>query len=69
MSGSLEAATRGVRKSLIEFDIKPDVAASDTYVNLTTRVSEQPLEVCCKKKVFLEISQIRSKTPVPETLF
>ena len=40
MSGSLEAATGGVRKSLIEFDIKPDVAGSDTYVNLTARVSE-----------------------------
>ena len=40
MSGSLVAATGGVRKSLIEFDIKPDVAASDTYVNLTARVSE-----------------------------
>ena len=69
MSGSLEAATGGVRKSLIEFDIKPDVAASDTYVNLTARVSEAATGGVLLKKVFLEISQIRSKTPVPETLF
>ena len=41
---------------------------SDAVRILIEIAQKQPTEVFCKK-VFLEISQIHRKTPVPESLF